>query len=353
MSTPESPAEHDAASQDALPQETQPQETQPPETQPQQEVTADAVDVPVEAVEEEHESATPDIAPVGPAPSPRRRSRRRPRPRRSSWPLLAPAVVVLLALTVWPLGLGVWNALRRSSLSVPDDDAYVGLANVTEILASRQWWVAVSATLLLVAVAVLTQLVLAAGVAASLRRVVVPRPVRSVLLLAPFALLPVVTAASWRTAVTDGPLAVWFGYDGESTTAALVAVVVTEVWRGTGITALILLVGLRRVDDSLLESVRADGATAFQRLRRVTWPAVAPAVAVAVLFRSLDVLRSLEAPLLAEGSTTLRTVPLLVWDTTFDAFEVGLGAAMSLLLIVLAALVAAVVAVALRPGRRT
>lgn len=329
------------------PEPDAPEATHPESTQPER----------VADESTETDPVTPDIAPVGPAPSPRRGPRRRPTSRRSAWPLLAPGVVVLLALTLWPLGLGVWDALRRSSLTVPDDDTFVGLDNLTEILTSRQWWIAVSATLLLVAVAVALQLVLAAGVAASLRRVVVPRPISSLLLLAPFALLPVITASSWRTALTDGPVAVWFGYDGGSTAAAVAAVVVAEVWRGTGITALILLVGLRRVDDSLLESARADGATTFQRLRRVTWPAVAPAVGIAVLFRSLDVLRSVEAPMLAAASEALRsstldTVPLLVWGTTFEAFEVGLGAAMSLLLIVLAAVVAAVVVVGLRPGRR-
>jgi ABC-type sugar transport system permease subunit len=296
-----------------------------------------------------------DLEPLGPAPSRRRRRRRRvpggsPGRRRSGWPLLAPAVAVLVGLTLWPFGLALWTSLRRSSATV-GDDTFVGLDNLTGLLGDRTWWLAVSTTLLLVVTAVLAQLVLASVLAAGIRRLRVPAAVVSVLLLLPFALLPVVTASAWRDAVTAGVGPAWFGYDGTSSAAAAFAVVSAEVWRGTGITALILLVGLTRVDRRLLESAVADGATRWQRLLRVTWPAAAPAVAVAVLYRSLDALRALEGPLLASPSGGVRTVPVLTWDATFLAFERGLGAASGVLLVVLAALVAGVLVAVLRPGR--
>jgi ABC-type sugar transport system permease subunit len=294
-----------------------------------------------------------DLEPIGPAPTRRRRLRRRPTApgrRRSGWPLLAPAVVVLLGLTLWPLGLAAWLSLRRSSATV-GDDTFVGLDNLTGLLGDRQWWVAVSVTLLLVAIAVALQLVLGAFAAATVRRLPVPAAVVTVLLLTPFALLPVVGALGWHDALTTGVGPAWFGYDGDDPTASVLGVVLAEVWRGTGITALILLVGLRRVDRALLDSAVADGATAWQRLRRVTWPAAAPAVAVAVLYRSLDVVRSLEGPLLADPPDGLRTVPVLVWDSTFVAFERGLGSATSVLLVLLALLLGGAVVAALRPGR--
>ena len=134
--------------------------------------------------------------------------------------------------------------------------------------------------------------------------------------------------------------------------AAAFAVVAAEVWRGTGVTAVILLVGLTRVDRRLIDSAVADGATSWQRLLRVTWPAAAPAVAVAVLYRATDALRALEGPLLAAPSGGVRTVPVLTWETTFESFERGLGAASGVLLLVLTGLVAAVLVAVLRPGRR-
>lgn len=297
-----------------------------------------------------------DLDPIGPAPSRRLLRRRRrqdavPRRRGRGWPLLAPAVVVLLGLTLWPLGLAVWTSSRRSS-AVVGDDTFVGLDNLTGLLSDRQWWLAVSVTLLLVAAAVLLQLLLASLLAASIRRLRLPAAVVVLVLLAPFALLPVVTATSWGTALTTGVGPAWFGYDGStSSSASALAVVAAEVWRGTGITTIVLLVGLARVDRALLESAVVDGATWWQRLRRVTWPAAGPAVAVAVVYRALDALRALEAPLLADPPDGLRTVPVLAWDTTFEAFERGLGAATSVLLLLLAAVVGGALALALRPGR--
>lgn len=307
------------------------------------------VDVhPVPAPGEPH-----DLEPVGPAPTRRLRRRRtpgRPGRRRSGWPLLAPAVLVLVGLTLWPFGLALWTSLRRSS-TIVGDGTFVGLANLTALLGDSSWWLAVSTTLVLVVTAVLLQLLLASLLAASIRRLRLPAAVVSVLLLVPFALLPVVTASAWRDAVTAGVGPAWFGYDGGSSAAAAFAVIAAEVWRGTGITTLILLVGLTRVDRRLLESAVADGATRWQRLLRVTWPAAAPAVAVIVLYRALDALRALEGPLIASPSGGVRTVPVLVWDTTFVAFERGLGAASGVLLVLLAAVVGGVVVAVLRPGR--
>lgn len=344
-----------------VPDAEQPVDTDPVDTDP---VDTDSVDTDTDTAADDavgdvvqddaDEPEGHDLEPIGAPPSRRRRRRRQgavpPGRRRSGWPMLAPSLVVLLGLTLWPLGLAVWSSLRRSSLTV-QDDTFVGLDNLTGLLGDRQWWVAVSVTLLLVASAVLLQLLLGSIVAAAVRRLAVPAAVVAVLLLVPFALLPVLSATIWRDALTTGVGPAWFGYDGGATAASALAVVGSEVWRGTGITALILLVGLSRVDRVLLDSAIADGATWWQRLRRVTWPAAGPAVAVAVLYRSLDALRALEGPLLADPRDGLRTVPVLLWDTTFGAFEVGLASAVAVLLLLLAALLAGALVAVLRPGR--
>lgn len=264
--------------------------------------------------------------------------------------MLAPAVLLLLVVTLWPLGRAVVSSLYRSSLVTPADGAFVGLENYVSVLSSRAWWLAVAVTIGFVVVAVLLQLVLAAAFATTLRRLTHGRAWLQVLLLVPFALLAVVTATVWRDGVTAGFGPQWFGYDGGSAASALAGILAAEVWRGTGITTLILMAGLARVSPSLLEATVADGATAWQRFWRVTRPAAAPAVAVAVVYRALDALRVLEAPLLA-GDALPAPVTVLTWDTTFGAFELGLGATMSVLLLVLAAIVGVGLAALLRVRR--
>ena len=95
-----------------------------------------------------------------------------------------------------------------------------------------------------------------------------------------------------------------------------------------------------------------DAARAAQLALQQGGNAIDAAIAVAATYRALDTLRVLEGPLVADQpGATIRTVPLLVWDTTFSSFELGLGAAMSVLLLVLAALVAVVLVPLLRVRR--
>ncbi|MGI9084175.1 MAG: carbohydrate ABC transporter permease [Aeromicrobium sp.] len=276
----------------------------------------------------------------------------RRRPVRGGWLLVAPAVVVLAAVSLWPLGRAVYASLFAESLTTPDDTAFVGPNNYLEVVTSAEWWVAVALTLVFVASVVVVQLLLAAGFAAALRRITFIAPYTRVLVLVPFALMATVVALVWREGVTAGFAPIWFHYSGDGQVAALASVAAGEIWRGTGITTLILLAGLSRVTPGLLEAAVADGATGRQRLTRIVLPAAAPAIAVAVVYRSLDAFRAFEGPLLAEPSLPrLRTAPLLLWDTTFTSFEIGLGAAMSIVLLALAGVLGIMLMLLLRVRR--
>jgi multiple sugar transport system permease protein len=258
---------------------------------------------------------------------------------RSPWLLVGPAVALLTILAVLPLIRLVVESLFRRSLTSPGDTSFAGVGNYVDILTSRQWWLAVALTLVVVTIAVLIQLLLASAFAGTLRRITIGGPWVRAFLLIPFVLAPVVTATVWRDGWSAGFVPVWLHANvGGGQLAGLASVLSHEIWRGTGITTVILLAGLSQVKPSLLDSAIADGATAWQRLTLVVLPAVAPAVGVAALFRALDALRSIEAPILAANSLgQLTTATQLVWNTSFDSFELGLGAAMSIVLLLVTA----------------
>lgn len=283
------------------------------------------------------------------APAPRKPKKvRQPRRRsyapagrveRNPWIYLGPLVGVLAILTVLPLVRLIVVSLFQKSLTAPDDGSFSHVRNFIDVVDGRDWWLAVALTLVVVTIAVLAQLLLGAAFAGTLRRITFGGPWVQVLLLVPFVLMPAAVATAWRDGWVDGFAPVWFGVDpGGGQLTALATLLSHEVWRGTGITTVILLAGLSRVKPSLLDAAIADGATARQRITQVVLPAVAPAVAVAALYRSLDALRSIEAPVLTAGTLgDLSTASQLVWTTSFTDFEIGLGAAMALLLILLAA----------------
>jgi multiple sugar transport system permease protein len=258
---------------------------------------------------------------------------------RNPWVYLGPLVGVLGALTVLPLLRLIVVSLFNGSVTTPDDRQFTHIRNYLAVMGAGQWWLAVALTLVVVTVAVSVQLLLAAAFAGTLRRITFGGPWVQVLLLVPFVLAPAAVAAAWRDGWADGFAPVWFRTEvGGGQLAGIATLLSHEVWRGTGLTTVILLAGLSRVKPSLLDAAIADGATARQRLTLVVLPAVAPAVAVAALYRSLDALRSIEAPILsARALGDLSTAVQLYWTTSFSEFEVGLGAAMALLLLLLAA----------------
>jgi len=254
------------------------------------------------------------------------------------WLLVAPLVVLLTILTVVPFLQLIGTSLFRSSLTAPDDTDFAAVGNYIDVVDGRDWWLAVALTLVVVTVAVAVQLLLASAFAGTLRRIKLG-PWGQVSLLVPFVLAPAAAATVWRDGWVDGFAPVWLHTEASTGQLGGLAIVLShEVWRGTGITTVILLAGLTQVRPSLLDSAIADGATAWQRLTQVVLPAVAPAVGVAALYRSLDALRAIEAPILAGGPLgDLTTASQLLWNTSFSSFEVGLGAAMSVLLLVVAA----------------
>lgn len=267
--------------------------------------------------------------------------------------LLIPVIVLLSLLAGVSLLRLIGSALFSRSLTAPDDTQFVWLRNVITVLSSSHWWLAVALTLVIVTIAVLIQLLLGAAFAASLRRIPFGGPWLQALLLVPLFVSPAAAAWAWRDGWTVGFVPVWFhSVGGMGQLGAIMAILSHEVWRGTGVTTIILLSGLSHVKSSLIDAAIADGATPWQRLTRIVLPAAGPAIGVAVVYRALDALRGIEAPVLAESSLgQLSTASQLVWDTSFTSFELGLGAAMSLVLLILAAALALLLALLLRAGR--
>ena len=74
------------------------------------------------------------------------------------------------------------------------------------------------------------------------------------------------------------------------------AVIIADVWKTTPFMALLILAGLQMIPADVYEAAKVDGATAWQRFRMITLPLVKPALMVAMLFRTLDVLRMFDLP---------------------------------------------------------
>ena len=266
--------------------------------------------------------------------------------RRLAYLLIAPAVILMLAVTAYPIGYAIWLSLQRYNLASPADIKFVGLANYQTILTDKYWWTAFFVTLVITVISVAIEFVLGLALALVMHRTIFGRGVVRTAILIPYGIVTVAASYSWYYAWTPGT-----GYlanllpDGSAPLTqqipSLAVIIGAEVWKTTPFMALLLLAGLALVPDDLLRAAEVDGAGAWTRLTRVIIPLIKPAILVALLFRTLDAFRIFDnIYVLTGGSNDTASVSILGYDNLFKAFNIGLGSAISVLVFAAVAVIA-------------
>lgn len=220
------------------------------------------------------------------------------RPSKEALLLAGPLVALVLGAMVVPLLGTCWSSLWQEVPFLAR--SFRGMANYADLLREDRFWQALAFTLAFCLCSVGLEMV--AGVAAAL--ILNERlPGRGLMRTA--ALLPWVIPSAvgarlwqliWRYREGMANLAIgWLGMGPVSwlgtPLGAFACVVVADAWRTTPFVALIVLAGLQGVPPELHLQARVDGASPWQRLWRVTLPAIRPALLVALAFRSVDALR--------------------------------------------------------------
>ena len=266
--------------------------------------------------------------------------------RRLAYRLIAPAVILMLAVTAYPIGYAIWLSLQRYNLASPADNKFVGLANYQTILTDKYWWTAFFVTLAITVISVAIEFVLGLTLALVMHRTIFAKGVVRTAILIPYGIVTVAASYSWYYAWTPGT-----GYlanllpDGSAPLTqqipSLAVIILAEVWKTTPFMALLLLAGLALVPDDLLKAAEVDGAGAWTRLTRVIIPLIKPAILVALLFRTLDAFRIFDnIYVLTGGSNDTASVSILGYDNLFKAFNIGLGSAISVLVFAAVAIIA-------------
>src|SRR3954466_6807942 len=210
--------------------------------------------------------------------------------RRTAWLLCAPAVIVMLLVTGYPIAYAVYLSLQKFDLRFPDDKEFAGLSNYADVLTSSTWWTDVFNTVVITLGSVSIELVLGMLIALVMHRAIFGRGAVRTSVLIPYGIVTVVASFAWLYAFqkTSGFVPALLGQEQDFFTTrsgSFLVIVLTEVWKTTPFMALLLLAGLALVPDELLEAARVDGASAWQRFWRITVPLMKPAILVALLFR--------------------------------------------------------------------
>lgn len=260
--------------------------------------------------------------------------------------LVAPAALLMIAVTAYPVVYAVWLSLQRYDLRFPDERKFVGFDNYISVLSDGYWWQAFSVTSAITIISVVIEFVLGLTIALVMHRTIVGKGLVRTVVLIPYGIVTVAAAYSWYYAWTPGT-----GYlanllpDGSAPLTdqipSLAIIILAEVWKTTPFMALLLLAGLALVPDDLLKAAQVDGAGPWTRLTRIILPLMKPAILVALLFRTLDAFRIFDnIYVLTKGANDTGSLSILGYDNLFKAFNLGIGSAISVLIFVCVALIA-------------
>jgi multiple sugar transport system permease protein len=208
--------------------------------------------------------------------------------------LMGPALLLLLAVFLWPIANTAWLSLHAQSVFTDLQPLPVELANWQRLLGDGRFWQDAAQTLRFAGVSVGLELGLGLAFALLLHQRWRGRGVVRSLTLLPWALPTTVLALGWRWIVNDpnGPINGLLAGLGLPTVPFLSApqltwmvTVVADVWKTTPFVALLLLAGLQTIPADLYEAFALEGGTPWQALRRITLPLLRPYVFLAALFR--------------------------------------------------------------------
>ena len=270
--------------------------------------------------------------------------------RKLAWTLCAPAAIVMIAVTAYPIAYAIYLSLLRADLRFPSERTWVGLTNYITVLSAKLWWLDLGHTALITVVSVALELVLGMLLALVMHRAIFGRGLIRTSALIPYGIVTVVAAFAWRFAWSSAeggfvPKVLGFGFDPTDLTHKVwnyVIVITCEVWKTTPFMALLLLAGLTLVPEELQEAAKVDGASAWQRFWRITVPLMKPAILVALLFRTLDAFRIFDSVFIISNGNNpnIESVSVLGYNELLNRLNLGVGSAISVLIFLCVALIA-------------
>jgi trehalose/maltose transport system permease protein len=261
--------------------------------------------------------------------------------------LLAPALLVIVVVTLYPLGYTLWLSLQQKIIKFPWlHQGWVGLANYRELLTSPRFWQALAHTLLFTVVSVSLELVLGLLVALAINRTLIFTGLVRATILLPWAIPTVVAAVMWLFLISPifglipmGLRALGLGENSVVLLArpwtAWAVIIATDAWKTIPFMTLMLLAGLQTIPADLYEAAAIDGASSWQTFWRITLPLLKPAILVALIFRTAQafmVFDHIYALTSGGPGTATETLAFLNYQAILNDMRFGYGSALSVLI---------------------
>ncbi|MFB3817624.1 MAG: carbohydrate ABC transporter permease [Candidatus Methylomirabilales bacterium] len=275
-----------------------------------------------------------------------RRLRRASRSQRREWLfavlLLLPALTMLALFVAYPFGRGIWLSVLNSTLGREGD--YIGLQNYVKLWHDSIFQRTAQNTFIYTGIATVLKLALGMAVALMLNMLVGFKRIIRASMLLPWIIPTVLSTLAWKW-MFDPTFSIvnwilyhlgfihvrvdWLG----GPVAAMLSVVLVNVWRGMPFFAITLLAGLQTISPDVHEAAAIDGANAWQRFWRVTWPLLMPVTMVVMLFSVIQTFADFQLVYILTGGGPANSTHLFAtyaYQIGIATGKLGEGAAASL-----------------------
>jgi multiple sugar transport system permease protein len=264
---------------------------------------------------------------------------------------VGPAVLVMAAACLYPVVSAFQLSLFDWSMGTPWSSArFVGFDGFVSAFGNPRVWSSLWTTLLFAAVCVSAEMVLGIALALALEHPVRGMAFFRTLFILPMMIAPIAVGLAWRYmfdaqfGLINAALGL-FGIAAQTwladPTLAFVAIVIADVWQWTPFVFIMMIAALAGVDASVIEASRIDGARWWQMTFRVKLPMVMHVIAITLMMRLIDAFRVLEViyvlTFCGPGDST-EILALHIYKTAFVGQQLGVAAAISVLLLVVVAL---------------
>ena len=269
----------------------------------------------------------------------------------SYWPFVIPALVVVLAVIVFPWVFTIWMSLNEWKVGSPT--TFVGLANYLRLPQDPRFVEAVGHTLVYTALSVLLPLIFGTFAAVVFHANFAGRGLMRGIFIMPMMATPVAIALVWTMmfhpqlgvlnyllSLVGIPPQLWVFHP----STVIPSLVLVETWQWTPLVMLIVLGGIAAIPTEPYESAQIDGANLWQMFRYITLPLVMPFLFIAAMIRMIDAVKSFDIIFaITQGGpgSASETINLYLYSVAFSYYDLGYGSAIAVILFLLVVALAA------------
>ncbi len=263
------------------------------------------------------------------------------------WGLLtiAPALFLILALTLYPVAYSLWLSLLEKHSFFPQQK-FIGLENYFYLWNDPEFWSSLWLGIVYSVWTIVFQIILGVAAALILNESFVGRGLVRAVVLFPYMIPTIVAVILWKWLLNDtygvvnywlfalgiirDPIS-WLGTD-----HIMLSVIVMSIWQFFPFVLLSILARLQTIPPELYEAAKVDGASAFRRFMHVTLPQIRGILFVVILLRSIWMFTKFDTVwLMGEGAGAgrfIRTLPVYAYMRTLTYYQAGLGAALAVIM---------------------